>query len=168
MAVGQITTVNMNSFTTTAGTEAAVAAVYIPYNNAVGEGITLSFSVNFTTVNAATTALTVKVRQASFSGGHVVVTSPAGTQVGTSAANTFTAGTLSTAAIGGTVMDPAPLLVASTDTAVPAQIDSLNLPGQILQGAGFLYVLTVLSATNTAVVAANAATISAEYGGPSL
>jgi hypothetical protein len=164
MAAGLITTQNLNSFTTTAGTEAAVAAVYIPYDVPVGQGVTLSFAVYFTTVNAATTQLDVRVRQATFSGGHVVVSSPAGTLIGTAATSAFTAGTLSATAISGEVYDPAPALVSSADTAVPSQIASLDLPGQILQGAGYLYVLTVKSTTNTAVVAAAAATLTAFYG----
>lgn len=163
---GIVTCQNLNAFTTTAGTEAAVAAVYIPFDVPVGEGITLEASVNFTTINAATTQLDVRVRQASFSGGHVVVSSPAGALIGTAATYAFTAGTASAANVSATVYDPAPLIVASADTAVPAQIDSLNLPGQILQGAGFLYVLTVKSTTNTAVVAAGAATLCALFGTP--
>lgn len=156
MALTGLTTSNITAFTTTAGTEAVVAVAVLPFNNGLGEGVTVIANVNFSAVNAATTALAVKIRQASFSGGNIVVTTPTGTLLGTGATSTFTAGTLSTAAITDVEIDQAPTLIASTNL-VPAQAASNNAPGQVLQGAGVCYVLTVTSTTNVATVAAGAA-----------
>jgi hypothetical protein len=160
MATQSIAGANSASFTTTAGTEAVIAFLWIP-TGAV-EQVNLDAEVTFTTVNAATTALSVKIRQGSFSGGHLVVSSPAGTQIGATASNTFTAGTLSTQSVGIQVIDFAPLANTNVDAAVPAQALTLGQPGQIDAG-GFVYVLTVTSTTNTAIVAAQAAGFTASW-----
>jgi len=167
MAVTEaITVANLTAFTTTAGTESVVAVCVLPFDNPSGYGNTLTASVNFSTINAATTALTLRIRQASFSAGALVVTTPTGTQIGTTASTTFVAGAAGTVAtLNLTALDFAPTLIASNNT-IPAQAASLNAPGSVLQGAGVAYVLTVSSTTNTAVVAANAATLTLTQGNP--
>lgn len=154
MAAVVVPTSNLNSFTTTAAAEAVVAIVYFPNNDPSG-GFNINGAIAFSTINAATTVLAVKVRQATFSGGNVVVAAPAGTQIGNTFSLAQTAGTATAAVIPFNVTDFAPVEV-STEAAVPTQAQSVNQPGIIPQG-GNLYVITVTSTTNVATVAVGAA-----------
>lgn len=155
MATNSITGVNSAAFTTTAATEAVVGIAYIPTE--VIASAAINIDVAFTAINAATTALTVKCRQASFSAGALVVTTPTGAQVGANGAWTGTAGTVSTAQVSITAVDLVPLALTAPAT-IPAQAQSLGMPGAVPAG-GFLYVVTVTSTTNVATVAAQAASI---------
>ena len=155
MSTQQLTSSNSAEFTTTEGPEAVIACIYIPTEQ-VGS-VALIGNCSWSAVNAATTALAVKLRQATVSGGNLVVSSPAGTQVGATASETFTAGTLTATTVPQGAVDLSPVAI-TVDVTVPAQAASLGVPGLIPAG-GFLYVLTVTSTTNVATVAAQAASI---------
>lgn len=155
MSTQQLTAANSAAFTTTAGTEAVIACLWIP-TEAIAEAQFIG-NCSWSAVNAATTALAVKIRQATVSGGNLVVSAPAGTQIGATATEAFTAGTLTATTVPIGAVDLAPVAITS-DITIPAQAASLNMPGLIPAG-GFLYVLTVTSTTNVATVAAQASSL---------